>query len=158
MNTKKAKQAITLAIDTLAGRSRFRIRDVAEEALPLIKYEQLSIADQHEALYGFIKHEAHRQCTALITGDVREEFLETLPPELWPIFENLRRTITVAPGGYRVLSIPASPKDIDDAIFMMDALRDTVETGRQSLVAHRDLLRKRRVNSLRELIEGQAAA
>ncbi len=154
MNTKKAKQAIVLAIDTLGCRGRFTIGDVADEALRLIKYEQLCIADQRGALRSLIKDEARRQCTAPLTDDVREETLEGLPPELWPIFERLHRTITVAPGGYRVLSVAAKLNDLDDSIRMMDALRDTVDTGRQSLVDARDLLRARGPNSLREIIEG----
>ena len=158
MNTKKAKQAILLAIDTLGGRGRFTVGEVAEEALHIIKYDHLSITDQRDALCSLIKSEARRQCTAPLTDDVREEILESLPDELWPIFERMHRTTTVAPGGYRALSVAATLSDIEDAIRMMDALRKTVDTGRQSLVDVRDLLRARGLNSIREIIEGKAAA
>ena len=155
MDTKKAKQAVDLAIDILGGRGRFTIGNVADEALPVVSYDRLSISDQRYALRSLLKHEALHQCNARLPDETRERALENLPSELWPIFEKLRRTITVGPGGLRQLSVLITIKDLDDALAMMGVLRGIVAIGEQTLIDLRDLLRARGLNSISEIIEGR---
>ena len=160
METKKAKQAVTLALDTWGMRGRFTKRDVAEAAARDIKWESLCLSDQHDAMVAWLMLEARGQMKAPLRGEIKKELLANVPESVYPVLERLTKTICVSPAGGRgslhVLSVYASEEDWDDFELLGATMERKAAAARRAAKNTKALLRKHRVGSLYELMSGKA--
>ncbi len=159
METKKAKQAVTLALDTCGMRGRFTKRDVAEAAARDIKWDSLSLSDKHSAMVAWLMLEARGQMKAPLRDEIKKELLASVPKSAYPVLERLTKTICVSPDGgrssYHVLSVYASEEDWDDFEQLGATLERKAATARRAAKNTKALLRKHGVDSLYELMSGK---
>lgn len=158
MDTKLAKQRVALALDTMAMRGRFSVRDVAEAAYQDgMRYEKLSVADQRDVMIDFLTREAKTQMKAPLRQDLKEGQIKRLPSKYWPVLESLTKTICVSSGGgaQHVYTMLATSDDWECYLQMVDVMQDRVKTARNTGREIRNLLRDEHVTTLQELLTGE---
>lgn len=160
MDSKPTKQAVTLALDIMASKGRFSVRDVAEKAyLEGVRFEKLSLSDQRDVMIEFLMREAKSQMKAPLRSDLKEEYFRRLPDRYWPILEKLSKTICVSQGGnnYHVFTLYATEDDWTAFLEMVDVMTRRAKTAKNSGRNIRDLLKAEGVSTLYELMTGQRA-
>ncbi len=159
METKKAKQAVTLALDLCGQRGRFTKRDVAEEAHVLVKWDNLSLADRREALMLFLIKEAAYQMKAKLSTDIKDHLLTNVPPEIYPIFERLPKCICVSPKGgstpFYVFTLYADEEDWGGFIGTIEVMEQKMASAKQVARDALALLKERGAGTIYEAITGQ---
>jgi len=157
MESKTAKQSITLALDMCGMRGRFTVRDVAEEAYREVSVESLSQADQREAIINFLMREAKSQMKAPLREDFKEDYFKKMPEKYWPVIEKLTKTICVSNGksAYHVLTLYAGEEDWAGFLDVADVMEKKVVAAKNSARDVRDLLRSNSAESLFELFTGK---
>ena|SRR3990167_2053805 len=157
MDTKKAKQRVTLALDTCGMRGRFTVRDVAETALREIRYDDLSETDKREALMNFLMREAKGLMKAPLRGDLKEEMLQRVPPKHWPILEKLSKTICVSGGAaaYHVYTLYATRDDWAAFLELAEIMDQRAKSAKNAGRNIRDLLVAEGAMTLHEMMTGR---
>lgn len=158
METRKAKKAIMLALDVCGGRGRFSKRSVAIEAHRMVKYEDLSLADQTEAMINFYMREATNQMRVRLGMDAKA-YLANIPNDVAPIMERLPKAICVTPRGGAapefVFAIYANPEDLRNYRDTIKIMREKLRGADHAVVAAIRLLEERGAGSIYEIITGQ---
>lgn len=155
MESKPVKQKVALALDLMATKGRFTVRDVAEQAyLEGVRFEKLSLADQRDVTIDFLRHEAKLQMKVPLRSDLKEEYIRWLPDKYWPMVERLAKTICVSKGGnaYHVFTLYATEDDWTSFLGIVDEMTRRMRTAKNSGRNIRDLLRAENVSNLHELI------
>lgn len=159
METKKAKQAVTLALDLCGQRGRFTKREVAEEAHLLVKWDGLSLADRREALISFLMKEAGYQMKAKLSVDIKDHFINDVPAEVYPIFDRLPKCICVSPRGgampFYVFSVYADEEDWHGFIATIDMMQSKLKGAKQTALDALFLLEDKRAGTIYEVITGR---
>ena len=160
MESKPVKQKVTLALDTLAMRGRFTVRDVAEKAYAEgVRFDGLSLADQKSVTIEFLMREAKNQMKAPLRQELQEEQIKKLPPKFWPIVSKLTKTICVMQGhsAYHVYTVYATADDWDAYLSMAETMERRAKSAKNSGRNIRDLLRTEGADTLFELMTGTRA-
>lgn len=158
MDTKLAKQRVALALDTMAMKGRFTVRDVAEAAYQDgLRYDKLSLSDQRDVMIDFLSREAKHQMKAPLRQDLKEGQIRRLPSKYWPVLESLTKTICVTSGGgaQHVYTMLATSDDWDGYLKMVEFMQDRVFTAEDTGREIRNLLRDEGVTTLQELLTGE---
>lgn len=158
MESRPVKQTVALALDLMATKGRFSVRDVAEQAyLEGVRFEKLSLTDQREVTIGFLKNEAKLQMKVPLRGDLKEEYIRQLPDKYWPMLEKLAKTICVSKGGnaYHVFTLYATEDDWTAFLSLIDDMTQKIRSAKNSGRNIRDLLRAEGVSTLHELMIGK---
>ena len=158
METLKTKERIRLELDACGMRGRFTIRDVAEQVLPSLDLNKLSLSDQRDAAMLFLSREIRAQMKAPLRDEVKDVYLKRLPQDCWPVIDGLTKTICVSSGGagaYHVLTWNATRQDWEDNLLMADVMAKRARTAKHTAREIRDLLEARGAMTLKELMTGE---